>query len=240
MRKKSSQQQTIYVRPEWRIRTSFFILLLMIALELLVALFQGSVQREGGFLLLLSIIQFSVFFLIPLYVATVRHKQPPQALGIPEKPFFRGLGKGLLWGAMLFVLNMFAAYALILLFPEHTQDTQMIIQAMLEENNSFEFFGLIVCITVLAPVGEEIFFRAFMMGALEARFGSLAGVLISSFVFGAMHEGMWDFFPFILPIFLSGCGFALLYIKYRDVYLNIIAHAAYNCIVVFLMFGARG
>lgn len=234
--KKPSQQHILYIRPEWKIWPSFAIILLVLALGALLSLFQESVQRPGGFLLLGSVLQFACFFLIPLYVVTVRHKQPLPALGIQEKFLTNGLGKALLWGLLLFGLHFLIAVLLLIFFPEHPQEQQFVVQAMLEEDRTFELAGLIFYIIVLAPVGEEIFFRAFLLGALETRFGSLAGIVISSLVFGALHEGMWNF----LPIFAGGCGFALLYIKYRDVSMNIFAHAVWNSIIVLLMFGARG
>ncbi|MCL1905859.1 MAG: CPBP family intramembrane metalloprotease [Clostridiales bacterium] len=238
MQKKSYQQQVIYVRPEWKIWPSFMILILVVALGVALAPFGESVKRPGGFLLLANVLQFACFFLIPLFVVTVGHKQPLQALGIQEISFARGLGKGLLWGVMLYILNVLASVLLVMVFPEHPQEQQMIMQAMLEEGNSFELAGLVFCVIVLAPVGEEMLFRAFMLGALEARFGGLAGVVISSLVFGAIH--CWESLWFFLPLFLGGCGFALLYIKYRDIYLNIIAHAVWNSIAVALMFAIRG
>ena len=236
MPEKPSPQPITYVKPEWKIRTSVFILLLVAALGVLLIPLEQSVQRPGGLLLISMLIQFACFFLIPLYVAGVKYDQPPQALGIQEKPFSQGLGKGISWGITLKILSVLVFVALLLLFPDHPQEEQMIVQAMLEENNSFELFGLVVGLTVLAPVGEEIFFRAFMMGAIEARFGRLAGVVISSIVFAALHENIWNF----LPLFVGGCGFALLYAKYRDISLNIVAHSVWNGIAVILMFSIRG
>jgi membrane protease YdiL (CAAX protease family) len=212
------------------------ILLLVLALGLVLIPFEDSVQRPGGFLLFFSVLQFACFFLIPLYVVGVRHRQPLQALGIQEKPLIRGLGKGLLWGIVLFSLFILAARLQLMFFPEQPQETQTVIQAMLDESNAFELFGLVFSVIVLAPVGEEIFFRAFMMGALEARFGRLVGVVISSLVFAALHESLWNIFP----MFVGGCGFALLYTKYRDISLNITAHAVWNSIVIFLVFGMSG
>jgi len=232
VQKKPSQQQVTYVKPEWKIWHGFAILLLALALEVVMAPLQESARRPGGLLLLAMVCQFACFFLIPLFVASVLQKQPLTVLGIQNKPFVQGLGKGLLWGLVLYALNMLVTTLLLLLFPEQPQTPQLIIQAMLEEDSVFELFGLVFCVTVLAPVSEEIFFRAFMMGALEARYGRLIGVVVSSLVFAAVHGSVWAFFP----LFAGGCGFAILYAKYRDISVNIIAHATWNSIVVFLLF----
>jgi membrane protease YdiL (CAAX protease family) len=233
--KKPPQQQIAYVQPEWKIWPSFMILVLTVVLGVALAPFQERALRPGGFLLLISVVQFACFFLIPLYVAGVRRKQPLLALGIQNKFFAHGLGKGLLWGVMLYALNILTAILMLMLFPNQPQEPQLIIRAMLEEGNTFELCGLIFCVTVLAPIGEEIFFRAFMMGALEARFSRPVGIIISSLVFGAVHENMWNFFP----LFVGGCGFAMLYAKYRDISLNIIAHAVWNSIAVVFMFSMK-
>jgi membrane protease YdiL (CAAX protease family) len=234
-----SQQQMEYVRPQWKIWHSFMILLLTFALGTAVYIFfaniSGSVQRPGGILLLENVLQFACFFLAPLYIAGIRYQQPPQALGLRQKPLSQGLGKAMLWGLLLFSLNVLASLLLVVLFPGHQQEQQTVVQALMDCNN-FELCGLIFCLTVLVPVSEEIFFRAFMMGALEARFGLWPAVIISASIFGAMHESIWNF----LPLFAGGCGFALLYAKYRDISLNIIAHATWNSIAILLMFAARG
>ena len=235
MPEKPPPQQITYVKPEWKIHTSFFILLLVVALGIALGPLEQSVQRPGGFLLLFNVIQFACFFLIPLYVVGIKYNQPKQALGMQEKPFSQGLGRGISWGLMLYCLNVLAAVLLIIIFPDHLPKEQPIVQAMLEGRNSFELFGLVFSVTVLAPLGEEIFFRAFMMGAIEARFGLLAGIVISAAVFAAMHLSLWHFFP----LFVGGCGFALLYAKYRDISLNIIAHAVWNSIAVILTFSTR-
>ncbi|MCL2495881.1 MAG: CPBP family intramembrane metalloprotease [Clostridiales bacterium] len=231
MQIKLKQDQDIYVKPKWKIWPGFLILFISFVIGVIPFLFENSVQRPSGFLILLNVLQFACFFLIPLYVAGVLYKQPLQALGIQARFLTRGVGKALQWGFMLWLLNVLAAIILQVIFPNQPQDMQMLMQAMLEESNAFELGGLIFCVTVLAPIGEEIFFRAFLFGALEARFGTLVGIIISAAVFGILHETIWNFFP----LFVGGCGFALLYAKYRDISMNIVAHATWNSISVILM-----
>ncbi|MCL1975632.1 MAG: CPBP family intramembrane metalloprotease [Firmicutes bacterium] len=235
MQKKSSQQQVNYVKPEWKIWHSLCILILVIFLGVILAPFEKSAVRPGGFILFANVVQFACFFLIPLYISGVICKQPLQSLGIQVRIPKGNIIKGLSWGALLYVLNVLASAVIEIVFPGHPEEPQMIMQIMMEESSAFELACLVFCVTVLAPLGEEIFFRSFMMGALQNRFGRLAAVLLSAVVFAAVHGSLWFFFP----LFVGGCGFALLFAKYRDISINIIAHATWNSIAVLLMFALR-
>jgi len=220
----------IYVQPAWKIWPCFLILIFSFVTGAIPYFFYDSVQRPSGFLILLNVLQFACLFLIPLYVAGVIHKQPLQALGIQARFLTRGLGRALLWGFMLNMLSVLTFFIVLVIIPHELPDMQVLMKAMTEDVNAFELGGLIFCTTVLAPIGEEIFFRAFLFGALEARFGALAGMVISAAIFGILHESIWNF----LPLFVGGCGFTILYIKYRDISMNIVAHATWNIISVLL------
>ncbi|MCL1816337.1 MAG: CPBP family intramembrane metalloprotease [Clostridiales bacterium] len=241
MQDKLSQENDLCDRPKWKIWHSFAILVFIVILESALYLFKESVMQPGGLMLIGNMLQFACFLLFPLYIAGIHYKQSPQVLGIQNKPFFMGLGKGLSWGASLYILQILAANLLWFIFPDLPMESQSVVTTMLTEGKGIELFGIIISIIVLAPVGEEIFFRAFMMGALQARFGRLAGVLISALVFAAMHfEATLASVWIVFPLFVGGCGFGILYAKYQDISLNIISHATWNSIALILLFANHG
>jgi membrane protease YdiL (CAAX protease family) len=52
---------------------------------------------------------------------------------------------------------------------------------------------LIVIVAVAAPIVEELFYRGLWLRAVERRWGTTAAVLLSSFVFAAVHFQPYDF-----------------------------------------------
>ncbi|MGC8669251.1 MAG: CPBP family intramembrane glutamic endopeptidase [Chthonomonadales bacterium] len=81
---------------------------------------------------------------------------------------------------------------------------------------------------VLAPIGEEMFFRGFLYNSSKRRFGVTWGTLISAAAFGVAHAG-----PVAMPvIFLMGVVLAVAYERTRSLWFTGIMHATNNCIGV--------
>ena len=95
---------------------------------------------------------------------------------------------------------------------------------------------------IFSPIGEEIFFRGFLQDAFETRFGLRSSMIIESAIFGLVHlfhhglvrsnDGI-NFFPFsgmlwVMLMFLTAYGFALLRKRSGSIYPSIAAHAVFN------------
>jgi membrane protease YdiL (CAAX protease family) len=83
---------------------------------------------------------------------------------------------------------------------------------------------------LVTPVLEELTFRALLAGQIDFFWGRLPAVLISSFLFGAMHFNMVQF----VYAFLIGIGLALLYLWRGKLALPILAHGLTNLIVILI------
>ncbi len=95
---------------------------------------------------------------------------------------------------------------------------------------------------IFSPIGEEIFFRGFLQDAFQTRFGLRSSMLIESAIFGFVHlfhhglvrsNGNISFFPFsgmlwVMLMFITACGFALLRKRSGSIYPSIAAHAVFN------------
>ena len=81
---------------------------------------------------------------------------------------------------------------------------------------------------VLAPVGEEIFFRGFLLAALVSAVGGLRGALVSSAVFSVAHLNVGTLFP----IFVMGMLLSWLYLRTGSIWPPIVAHAAQNLLAL--------
>ena len=77
---------------------------------------------------------------------------------------------------------------------------------------------------VVAPLAEEIFFRGFLYAGLRSRLGPTSGVLVSALIFSLVHvlPGV------LLPIFVMGAIFALLYERTGSLWPCIVLHGVIN------------
>ena len=94
--------------------------------------------------------------------------------------------------------------------------------------------GAFMLLTALAlgvwvPFVEEVFFRGFLFAGLAARYGLHIGVAVSAALFSLVHFSAAT----IIPIFVTGVLFALVYHVTRSIWVPMIAHSAQNLIALF-------
>jgi membrane protease YdiL (CAAX protease family) len=94
----------------------------------------------------------------------------------------------------------------------------------------------ILVIGIIAPIGEEVFFRGFAYRCFRTRWGPMVGGAVSAALFSLIH-----FHPVaLLPIFLVGCVLAYLYERTGTLVAPITLHAVNNIVAVLaLHFGQR-
>ncbi len=93
--------------------------------------------------------------------------------------------------------------------------------------------GAVVALTTLAlgawvPFVEEVFFRGFLFAGLAARYGLYVGVAVSAALFALVHFSLAT----IIPIFVTGVLFALVYHTTRSIWIPIAAHSAQNILAL--------
>lgn len=88
-----------------------------------------------------------------------------------------------------------------------------------------------VLLCVVAPLSEEIIFRGVVLSAIRDRWGTAAGVIVSSLLFAALHIDPMT----IIVVFFAGLGFALITIWYRSVWPSVVAHSMYNGVAFLLL-----
>ncbi|MCL2401218.1 MAG: CPBP family intramembrane metalloprotease [Oscillospiraceae bacterium] len=107
-------------------------------------------------------------------------------------------------------------------FPPHNLVKQFITSGSLTMR--------ILAVGLFAPVVEELMCRGILLTRLSTWMPTWAAVLVSSALFGFIHlnllQGMYAF--------VAGIFFALLYIRYRNLWLPIIAHVAFNLASIIL------
>ncbi|KAB2330025.1 CPBP family intramembrane glutamic endopeptidase [Bacillus mesophilum] len=87
---------------------------------------------------------------------------------------------------------------------------------------------VILVVSIIGPILEEIIFRKIIFGSLHKRFNFFISALLSSVIFAAAHTE----FEHLLLYSAMGFTFAFLYVKTKRILVPIFAHVAMNSLVV--------
>jgi len=86
----------------------------------------------------------------------------------------------------------------------------------------WKFLVFLAGAVIVAPIGEELFFRGYLLNLWIARWGTVGAVLASSIVFGLFHDYAT---LYAAPL---GIILALVYLRYDSLWPGIALHALYN------------
>jgi ABC-2 type transport system permease protein len=108
-------------------------------------------------------------------------------------------------------------------------DAAGILEEAARDNQSYITLGLWTwpLAVIAAPIFEEFIFRGLIFGGLRRSFGVWPATLASAAVFAIMHPAIA-----IAPVFVMGVCAALLYERTRSLLAPMLAHAAYNAMVI--------
>lgn len=91
--------------------------------------------------------------------------------------------------------------------------------------------AVVVLITVVAPLGEELFFRGFFFGALRNWRGPGVAAVLTGSTFGLIHVGSSPV-GYLVPLAVFGIGLCLLYEWTGSLYPPIALHALNNSLAL--------
>lgn len=134
-----------------------------------------------------------------------------------------GLASGL---AASFVIVPALAWPIERLFPD--ADISEPAERLADATPGWRIWVLALCVAVITPIAEEVFFRGIVQGRLVARIGPVVGVAVGSLLFGLVH------FQLIQLVPLTGLGavFGLLALRMRRLGAAIVAHAVFNGLTI--------
>lgn len=134
--------------------------------------------------------------------------------------------KNVLGGCLLYVgtfsLMLVVSTILMKLFTESTQNLEQSFDSILES----PFMLIILVMSVMPAIGEELFFRGFLCGSLRERHGTFWGILISSLIFGAFHMSLVK----LLPTAMLGACFAYIGYASGSIYIGMFLHFFNNLV----------
>lgn len=152
-------------------------------------------------------------------------------LGI-RTPKLREIGTGLAGAlAMVLITNPLAALMQSLTHATHPEAALALLKGLHQPWQLVAFF-LLAC--VLAPITEELVFRAFIFNAVARYGGFWVGAVVSGILFGLIHvsSSALDVLVFALPLALGGIVLAFVYARSTCYWSNVITHALFNSVSV--------
>jgi membrane protease YdiL (CAAX protease family) len=139
----------------------------------------------------------------------------------------------LLRAVVLLVVVWFGFYAISALWvlALGINDHQELPDRLGADQGTLNLLAVVVLITVVAPLGEELFFRGYFFGALRNWRGVWPAAIGTGLVFGAIHAGSAPV-GFLVPLAFFGFGLCLLYHYSGSLYPGIALHALNNSIAL--------
>ncbi len=96
------------------------------------------------------------------------------------------------------------------------------------KGDAFTKLITIAVAVIVAPFGEECFFRGFLYNTLKDRWGTIAAAVVSSLMFASIHLAL----PQFIMLFTMGIFQCILYERSHSVRVPIFSHALFNSISV--------
>jgi membrane protease YdiL (CAAX protease family) len=87
-----------------------------------------------------------------------------------------------------------------------------------------------IALVIMAPLSEEVFFRAFVFPGLVRPIGLVPAMVVSGLIFGMFHVTGLSSLGLVLPFGAIGAMFAWLYYRTGSIWSSIIAHALFNSV----------
>ena len=218
----------------WQTIAVFFASIALAAISAVVFAFTISPEMpiEINLALVSLFFQDAAMFFLPVLIVVKYYHQSIHILGFKSITINRVLRIGLIAGVVIYLLNVAVAAVIELLFPGKIEESQGSINLFDTAEANWQIALLIIAVCLLAPIVEETFFRGFVYPPLKQKLGRIAGIIITAAFFAVAHFSVWTF----LPLFVGGLGFAWLYDKYNNIWINILAHMLWNSIVVILYY----
>ncbi len=104
------------------------------------------------------------------------------------------------------------------------------------ENNTPLYTKWMVMMWISAAFGEELLFRSFMFSQLQRIFGNrkVLMVLITALLFAIPH--MYQGIAGIISTFVFGVLFGILYMRYQNLWINVIVHGLVDALFLTLSY----
>ena len=183
------------------------------------------------FILLIQIVlvAIGIFIVVPLTWYSLVNKLKIQEAFIQMRLRRVGIDYATLWG-ILTVFLMFGITLciglLVTIFGYDLSDSSNITD--LEQTFSLPSLFIIVA---FQPIGEEIFFRGFLLDKISKFSSKETAIILTAILFGIAHLSYGNIYPAVATGIL-GLLLAYMVVKTKHLFTSIVAHILYNVISV--------
>lgn len=195
-------------------------LILSLVVLLLLVLYLGtaaSVKSVVGGTLVNQLLILGV----PLFMVWYMKSDVKKLFSLKAPKVKKALG-GLVLYIGVFCLMMVVSFALMKMFPESAQNLEETFDVIVKSP-----FALVVFVIAVMPaIGEEIFFRGFLLGSLRHRYGAAWAIFLSALAFGAFHMSLVK----LLTTGILGACFAYITYKSGSIFIGMFLHFLNNMI----------
>lgn len=131
-------------------------------------------------------------------------------------PKVKDLAGGFILYVGVYALMLVVSFALLSLFPESAENTQMTFEVMMEQ----PFMLIVLVMAIMPAIGEELYFRGFIFGSLRHRYSAVWAIVLSALIFGVFHLSLVK----ILPTGMLGACFAYVAYTTGSIYIGMFLH----------------
>ena len=156
-----------------------------------------------------------------------RAVSPARALGLVAPRTSLGVSAALALGALAASILATYVYGLAV----DSLGLESLRPPEIEDGTIFTGVGILLTLQALAvvtPLSEEVLFRGFVLRGLLPSIGAGPAVVASALLFSVLHLEP----RVMVPIFITGLAFGLLYVRTRSVWPCIAAHAGQNALAL--------
>ncbi|MBJ7331733.1 MAG: CPBP family intramembrane metalloprotease [Solirubrobacteraceae bacterium] len=182
-------------------------------------------DMPAGVLIALTFLQDVGFIAVPLLIASWIASRPTArdfGLRVPERKW---RAVGLIAAVYLGFIVLSAIWVGVLGIDEKDS----LPDELGVKDSSLNLILVLLLVTMVAPVAEEMLFRGYMFRALRNWKGVWPAALLSGMTFGGIHLGSSPV-GFVVPLMVFGVGLALLYQWTGSLYAPVALHALNNSI----------
>ncbi|MGI6360785.1 MAG: CPBP family intramembrane glutamic endopeptidase [Bacillota bacterium] len=206
----------------WQVATFFLNSFLFILMPVEIMFFMGA------------IVEFLFLFVFAVNI-TLKCGGSLKSIGLGKGISTTVVGRGLRYGLLIYFISMAASWLVGLFFPGE-REVQEIISVIAANQDKVVFIGFLIITVVLAPLSEEVFFRGIFYTALRTKLKKWVAAVICSVIFAALHGNIWV----MISIFVCSLFLCHLYEKYRNIWINVLAHAVWNAITIIILVVSTG
>ncbi len=142
-------------------------------------------------------------------------------------PGIKSVFGGILLYIGTYLLMLVISTLLMQVFPESVQNLETTFTELIK----YEAFLLVLVMAVMPAVGEELFFRGFLLGGLQHKYRIGISIFVSAVIFGIFHMSLVK----LLPTAMLGACFAYITCQSGSIYIGMAMHFINNFISVISM-----